>query len=75
MARMEMDKKWIYFLKLSRMNFFQIVKFDLEIFEILHKCCCNTEFLQEIPFFYLLRVFFFKLLFVILGAFPPITKV
>ena len=58
MARMEMDKKWIYFLKLSRMNFFQIVKFDLEIFEILHKCCCNTEFLQEIAFFYLLRVFF-----------------
>ena len=47
------------FLKLSRMNFFQIVKSDLEMFEILHKCCCNTKFLREIAFYHLVRVFCF----------------
>ena len=41
------------------MNFFQIFKLGLEISQ---KCCCNTaEFLQEIAFYHLVRVF--KLLF------------
>ena len=45
------------FWKLSRMNFFQIVKFGLEIFENLHKCRYNTKFLQEIAFFHLVNIF------------------
>ena len=46
------------FLKIVQDKLFQIVKFGFfEIFEILHKCCCNTKFLQEIAFFYLVRVF------------------
>ena len=59
--------------KLSRMNFFQIVKFGMEIFEILHKCCCNTKFLQEIAFFHLVS-FFFKFLFDTFGSISSIYK-
>ena len=36
-----------------------MVKFGLEIFEILHKCCCNTKLLQEIAFFLLVSQSFF----------------
>ena len=61
MARMEMDYK-IDFWKLFRMNFFQIFKSVLEIFDILQKCCCNTKFLQQIAF-YPSECFFLKLLF------------
>ena len=43
MARMEMDYK-MDFLKLSRMNFFQIVKFALEIFEF----CTNVVAIMAI---------------------------
>ena len=49
MARMAMDYK-MDFGKLSRIYVFQIVKFSLEIFEILRKCCCNTKFLQKTCF-------------------------
>ena len=45
MTRMEMDKKWIFENCPARMNFFQIFKFGLEIFDILHKC-----FHQSAPF-------------------------
>ena len=34
------------------MNFFQILKFGLEIFKILQKCCCNTKFRQEIASYF-----------------------
>ena len=37
MARMEMDYKM----------HFQIVKFGLEMFEILHKCCRNPKFVKK----------------------------
>ena len=57
MARMEMDYEMDFLGKLSRLSLFQIVKFGLEIFDILHICRCNTKFLQEIAFFYLVRVF------------------
>ena len=56
MARMEVDYN-MDFWKLSRMNFFQIVKFGLETSEILHICCCNTKFLKEIGFYHLVVVF------------------
>ena len=42
MARMEMDYK-MDFLKLFRVNFFQIFKFGLEIFEILQKKLLQYE--------------------------------
>ena len=58
-ARMEMDNE-MDFWKLFRINFFQLLKFGLEIFEILRKWSCNTKFLQEIAFYHLE---FFKLLF------------
>ena len=49
MARMGMDYK-MDFWKPVRMNFFQIVKFDMEIIEILQKFCYITKFLHEIAF-------------------------
>ena len=54
-TRQMMRMKWVTngFL----MNFFQVVKFGLEIFETLQKCCCNTKFFQEITFYYLVRIF------------------
>ena len=39
-----------------KMNFL-IFKFDLEIFEILQKCHCNTKFLQEIAFYHFVGSF------------------
>ena len=47
MTWMEVDYK-MDFCKLSRMNFFEIAKFGLEIFENFEKCYFNTRFLQEI---------------------------
>ena len=44
MPRMETDYK-IFWGKVIRMNFFQIFKFGLNIFEILPNFCCNTKFL------------------------------
>ena len=43
MVRMEMDYK-MDSVKTFRMNFFQLFKFGLEIFQVLQKCCCNTKF-------------------------------
>ena len=43
MARKGMD--YPDFWKRNSLAVFQIFKFDLEIFEILQKGCCNTKFL------------------------------
>ena len=45
MARMEMDYK-MDFWKPVRMNFYQILKFDTEMSEILKTCCYITKFLH-----------------------------
>ena len=38
------------FLKNVRMSVFQRFKFGSKIVEILQKCCCSVDFLQEIAF-------------------------
>ena len=58
---------------MSMMNFFQIVKFGLEIVEIFAQCCCNTKLLQEIAFFHLARVFR-AVVPKISGEFPPFIQ-
>ena len=35
------------------MNFFQLAKSGMEVFENLENCCSNTQFLHEIAFFHL----------------------
>ena len=73
MVRMEMDYK-MDFWKLFRINFFQTLKFGLEIFEILQKCYSNTKFLQEIAFYHLAKVLFFSCYSLNLGSIFSIYK-
>ena len=49
MARMETDCDTDFFEKKKvRMVVFQRFRFGLKIVEILQKCCCSVDFLQEI---------------------------
>ena len=61
MARMKMDYKDGFLTEnvaTSRAQCFKYsMPFGSEIFEIFQKCCCNTKFLQEIAFYYLVRIF------------------
>ena len=54
MARMETDCD-NDFSKSVRKSVFQRFKFVANIFEILQKCCCSVDFLQEMTFNHLVR--------------------
>jgi len=54
MARKETDCD-MDFGKSVRMSVFQSFKIGSKIVEILQKCCCSVDFLQEIAFNHLVR--------------------
>ena len=54
MSRMETDCD-VDCLKSVRMSVFQRFKFGSKIVEVLQKCCCSVDFLQEIAFNHFVR--------------------
>ena len=60
MTNLHIGWKWItmWIFENMRMTLFQMLKFGLEIFQILQKCCSNTNFFQGTTFYHLVKVYF-----------------